>query len=220
MNFSATCRRISGDAEARYLLRLDLDPRDVAVVPDPHLPESQLLQERLRFVETPEDIGLDPGAVGDARREAGERRLVPGRQAHPAGDLPDLLLGEAGLAQRAPHAERRRGPAARPVVVQIVDIRAVGHPADAVLPADGDELAEELRLAEEASLGGVGREGLVLEFVGVDPDDGEPQLAGGFHGLGTSDAGYVSDEARTHRARSPRTSAATAARSVLSTPPE
>jgi len=172
-----------GRASASYQRAFDLDPRDLPVVADPHLSESQLLQEPFRFVETPENIGLDPGAVRNAGGKAGERRLIPGRESHPTRYFADIFLGKAGFAQRAPDPELRGGAFARPVVVQIVDVCAVGHPVDAVFPADLDKPAEQLSLAEETSVGGVGREVFVFELVGLYADHVDAQFGGCFQGI-------------------------------------
>src|SRR5438045_1384756 len=69
-------------AQKRLELALaDLDPGDLAVIPDAEFPQAQRAQGHLARGELLEAFGGDLGAVRDARREARLLRLVPGGQA-------------------------------------------------------------------------------------------------------------------------------------------
>ena len=82
---------------------------DRVVVADADLPEAQIVaQEILGGVQPLQEFRGDARAVGEARRQAGQGGLVPGRQAELFGQVPDLGFGQPDFQQRA---RGRRTPA-------------------------------------------------------------------------------------------------------------
>src|SRR5207249_5295242 len=88
--------------EPRYLLRLDLYSRHVAVVAHAHLQKSQQLDRLLGRLDPSQRGDRDLGAMRDARRQARERRLVPVGESKLTRGRADVGLGQAGLEQRKP----------------------------------------------------------------------------------------------------------------------
>src|SRR5262249_55128460 len=73
------------------------DAGDLAVIPDPNLPEPLGPEDRLGALDPRQDRAVDPRAERDPRREAGALGLVPGAESQMAADVADVLLGDAGL---------------------------------------------------------------------------------------------------------------------------
>src|SRR5205823_11380063 len=107
--------------EARDLLDGDLEPRQPLVVAHAELAEAEGADELLGGVDLAELLGRDPVAVLEARRQAGERRLVPRRQAERAREIADLALGEAGVDQGRAHLVLGGRLHAGAMVAEIVD---------------------------------------------------------------------------------------------------
>src|SRR5581483_8830304 len=85
---------------AAELVRLQLEARHRLVEAHPQLAETERVERLLEAVDPLEALGRDLGAVGKARRETGELRLVPGRKAERARQLAHLGLGQPRLDQR------------------------------------------------------------------------------------------------------------------------
>ena len=134
---------------------VELEARDVAVVADAQLAEAERAQAVLEGVDAAEALGGDLGAVGEARRQAGELRLVPGRQPELARQRAHVGLGEAGLDQRVARAALVGGGQAGAVIAEIVEVGAeqdLGE-AERVGARAGD--LEQLGLAVVAAVGRV-----------------------------------------------------------------
>src|SRR5207237_6379174 len=111
--------------EARDVLDGKLEAGQPVVVPDAELPEPEPPHERLRRVDPAELLGGDRIAVLEARRQAGEGRLVPGRQPKLPGERADLLFPELRLDQGRPHPPLPGRLHAGPVVAEVVDVGPV-----------------------------------------------------------------------------------------------
>ena len=156
--------------EPRHLVVRDLQPREPLVVTHAELPKAERAHEGLGGVDAPQLLRRDGVAVLEARGQAGERGLVPRRQSERARELADLLLGEPGVDHRRAHAALLRGLHARPVVAEIVDVRAVHQRTAAFALGDRRELSEQLLFAEEAAVGGILRVLRVGQLRGADDD--------------------------------------------------
>src|SRR6266571_9172042 len=159
--------------EERHLLTRDLEARQPVVVAHPELAESEGADELLGRVHLPELLRGDRVAVLEARREARERGFVPGRQPERLRQLADLRLPELRLDHRRADAHLACGPHSRPVIAEVVHVGAVDQRGTPLAQGDGPEPREELLLAEEAALRGIGRVRRVGELLG--PDDHMPQ---------------------------------------------
>src|SRR5712692_4501825 len=141
--------------QARDLLDGDLEPRQPLVVTHAELAEAERADELLGRVDLAQLVRRDPIAVLEARREAGERGLVPRRQPELAGEVTDLALREPGVDQRRPHTVLDGRFHAGAMIAEVVDVGAVDQRADPLVLGDRPELVEQLVLAEEAPVGAV-----------------------------------------------------------------
>ena len=58
--------------------RIDLDPRQLVMMPHPHLPNAQIANGLFGAINLRQGLARDRPAIGDARRQAGHGGLVPG----------------------------------------------------------------------------------------------------------------------------------------------
>src|SRR3989442_6937726 len=112
--------------QARDLARLDLYPCYVAVMANAHLLEPEGFDRGLGRFDLTQRCDRDLGAVRDARRETGERGLVPVGQSELACRRANLRLAQAGLEQREANAAADGGAMTGPVVVRVVGGGPVG----------------------------------------------------------------------------------------------
>ncbi len=145
----------------------------------------------------------DRRAVGDAAGEARIGRLVPRGEAELLRQGPDVLLGEAGQDERADDAPLLGGPAAGPVIGEVVDVGRVVDDVDPEGPGQLGDPVEELALAVVAAVGRIGREGRAGELVGLDEDLPDAELAGRRAGPSASPRACRSARRRSRRRRSP-----------------
>ena len=160
-----------------------LDPGQALVVADAELAEALLAEKRLGGVHLAELLGRDAIAVLEARGQAREGGLVPVGQAERAADLPHLALPQLGLDERRPDPAGLRRLHARPVVAQVVHDGAVDDRHAAVLAGHRVEPGEELVLAEEAAVGGIGRVLGSLELLRLHDHVGKAEMRGEAAGL-------------------------------------
>src|SRR5450432_213170 len=66
--------------DPRHALGLHLQTRDGAVVAHPQLPKTELPQAILELIHLAQPFRRDLGPIGEARRQTGQLRLVPGGQ--------------------------------------------------------------------------------------------------------------------------------------------
>src|SRR5437773_2649010 len=110
--------------EPRHLVAADLQSRQPVVVAHAELAEAERPHEGLGGVDLAQLLRGDAVAVLESRRQARERGLVPGRQPERAREIADLLLGQAGLDHRGADAALPGRLHARPVVAEVVHVRA------------------------------------------------------------------------------------------------
>src|SRR5262245_29790053 len=84
----------------REITRLNFDPRNLSMMPDAHLTYSETLQKSLSAIDLSQSMQSDRGPMRDARREAGQSRFVPGRQAECTRQFPHLDLSQVCIDQR------------------------------------------------------------------------------------------------------------------------
>ena len=144
----------------RQILGQHLQASDRVVVAHAELAQAQAAHEALGLVQHAQLGGGHLLAVGDPRGEAGERGLVPVRQAQPLRQRADLGLAQAGVDQRAAHLEIGRRAMAWPVRSNIVGHCAVDDRMEAVLAGQRLQLGEQHFLAVVAAIGRVDRVGL------------------------------------------------------------
>ncbi len=138
------------------------------MVSDPEDAEAEASHERLRSVHLAELLRRNGGAVRKARRQAGHRRLVPGRESDGPRELADLGLPEARVDEGSLDTPLPRGEHPRPVISQIVHRRTVDEVAKPLGSGDRTEAGEELLLAEEAAVRRVGGVGGVVQLARLD----------------------------------------------------
>ena len=132
------------------------------------LPEAQRAQPVLEPVDAAQALGRDLGAVGEARRQAGELRLVPGRQPQRARQRAHVGLGQAGVDHRVARAALVGGGQAGAVIAEIVEVGAEQDLAQAQRVGARARDLQQLGLAVVAAVGGVLREARALELVRLD----------------------------------------------------
>src|SRR5213594_3495781 len=138
-----------------HLVAADLQSRQPVVVAHAELAEAERPHEGLGGVDLAQLLRGDAIAVLEARRQARERGLVPGRQPERAREIADLLLGQAGLDHRGADAALPGRLHARPVVAEVVHVRAVHEGPARLALGDRRQVREQLLLAEEAPVGAV-----------------------------------------------------------------
>src|SRR5439155_1360294 len=128
-------------------------------------------------------------AAHSASRTAGGRfnatnsltrsRGKPARRAGCRGGSP---AGRARFGEGGADAGRQPRGVPRAMLAQIVRVGAVAYHGEAPGPRLGDQPAPQLRLTEEAAVGGVGEVARVVELVRVELDEGDIEALG--HGAG------------------------------------
>ena len=104
-----------------------LHPAQRAVVADAEHAVAESLHRELRAVDLRQDLGVDRGAVRNARSETGGRRLLGARDAERTGELAHLLLADSGVDQRMDDRVLGGGSQAGPPVAEVVGVRAGEH---------------------------------------------------------------------------------------------
>jgi hypothetical protein len=169
------CRRFDQPGQA---VERHFDPGDGAVMAHAQLFQAELAQETLALPDLVQHAGVNRRAVGDARRKAGHRRLIPVRHAEAPGGLANLGLRQSRLLQRGAHAALPRRDRAGPVVASVVHVRAVDDCGDVLARGDLLQFVEERRLAEVAAVRGIRGVVRIGQFVGVRGKDGNVQFLG------------------------------------------
>ena len=169
--------RPGGDAPHARSCDGHLDPGGALVVTDPDRREAPARRSAASARSTlRQHCHRDLGAVGQARGQAGRSRLVPRPQAEPAGPVPHVGLGEAGLDQREHRRALAGGPLPRPVVAEVVHVDAErdGSP----VAAQRLERVHQRRLAVVAALTVVDAVRGPLHLVGGHGRPAQPPLGG------------------------------------------
>ena len=112
--------------------------------------------------------GGDARAIGKARGEAGERRLVGGGEPHFPRECAYFGLRKTRLVERADDAEFPDRAAAGAVITIVVEVRSLEHCGQAIRARKGEESAEQFPLAVVAPVGRVFRESGDVQLVRVD----------------------------------------------------
>ena len=97
---------------------------------------------------------------------------------HVSRERPDLLLGEAGLDQGAPHSVPFGGVQTGTKVALVVHVCSVGHPLVPVFGGEAFQVRVQLVFAEEAAVRVVGLVVRSLDLVGLDDAMVQPQSLG------------------------------------------
>ena len=111
LHLAQRAERTSGSTRRCDLRRRHLDARDRVVKADAALAKAEAVQRPLRSRHLAQRVQRDSRAVGEARRQARARRLVPRRQAELAAERADLRLRQLRLRQRVVDAASPRPPA-------------------------------------------------------------------------------------------------------------
>jgi len=89
----------------------------------------------------------------------------------------DLILGQARFLEGAPDPFLGTGPRAGTVVSQVIEVRSIEDPGDALLGGELLHPFEQFRLAVIAAVRGVLPVGWIVELPGLDDPDHIPDLA-------------------------------------------
>jgi len=110
---------------ARQLVAADFQPRNGVVMPYTADAKAEATENALGAFDHAQLHRGDFGMVGDPRRQAGGRRLIPGGQTGVPRQVSDVDLGQACFVERTAHAEFARRLAPWPVVTAIVRVAAI-----------------------------------------------------------------------------------------------
>ena len=153
-------------------VRGQLEAAELAEVADAELVEPERLHRSLGAVDLQQDVRRDRGAVGDARGEAGARRLACAGHAERLGKLAHAGLGE--LDQRMHDAVLACRLQAGSPVAEVVGVRPGEHGGVAALGGDPLERVVQLGLAVVAAVPAVRAVALAVHLVGRDRLVGDP----------------------------------------------
>jgi len=143
------------------------------VVADAHLAEAHLPQRLLGRLHLSQSSRRHGDAVRETGGEAGRCRLIPGGEPHLPGPAADFPFGDSRLEQRGADAVLPGRHRAGPMVTHVVRIGAVEHRAQPPLSGHRPEAVPQLRLAEVAPVGGVGRVPGIGELFGIHLEPGD-----------------------------------------------
>ena len=149
-----------------------------------------------------------PYGIRDDRHGDDGWRQVDSPRARP---LTNVGLGEREHGQRRGHAVLAGGCRARPIVVDVVGVRAIDDRIDPAFARDGTETRPELGLAEVATVGRVRGVSWIVQLVRIDFDNSEADLRRDGSGAlplivrirraPTDDTDHAIDSERFHRNR-------------------
>ncbi len=160
---------LRGSERAHHPRLVELQAHEIAVVARADDAVAAGAEPLLGGADAAELLGDDGQPVGDARREAGARRLrgeigealVAEQRAH-------VVLGEARVAERREDGALARGALPGTEVARVVGDLAVGDGLETALGADRLQHVEELGLAVVAARGVVHRVERVLDLLRRD----------------------------------------------------
>ena len=135
-----------------HLHARNLNSRQLAVMPHPHLPKPKLMQRGLRGLHLPQRLGCHRPPIFDPRREARRRRLV-GQRERPASraSCTNLRLPQPRRHQRRQRMVQRRRPLPRPEVAFIIEVPPIRNLRKAPRRAQLHHARKQLILAVEAA---------------------------------------------------------------------
>src|SRR5690606_36915040 len=162
---------------ALQVLRDQLEPCDVTMMPDAELAEAESAQVVLRALHHGQALTRDGEPVRQARGETRRCRLVPGRETERMREHADVLLRESCLLDWRANAVLERGLCTGPVVARVVGVRAIDNRSNAVFIRDRAQPPPQLALAEVAAVRRVRRIARVVQLVRVDLDVRNAEVA-------------------------------------------
>src|SRR5262249_56387163 len=109
--------------------------------------EAELAQDALGRFDGPELRLRDLRVIGNTRRQARRRGLVPRLESGAACELANLRFRQAGFVERTHDAELARRLASGPVVAAVVGVAAVGNGVEAAVARNRRQMRIELVLA-------------------------------------------------------------------------
>src|SRR5215831_1906148 len=139
------------------ILWLDFNSSGSAMMTDAHLTDAQCLQKCLGAIDLRQRLERNRCAVRNARREAGERRLVPGRQTKTARQFPDFDLVQTGVYQRRDYPTFDGRRAAWAAIAQVIKVEPIENCFNAKARRKLTDARIHFRLAEIASVRSVGQ---------------------------------------------------------------
>src|SRR5262245_23748552 len=152
------------------------------VMTHPAYSKAQRSKDLLSPFDCAQLLAGDFGMVGNARRQACRRGLVPRAQAGAARQLTNFRLGQAGFVEGTPHAKLARRLSARPIVATVVGIAAVGHHRKRAIGCNTGQRCVELVLAVVTAIGGVRLVLRAIELGRVNDLVAQTGLAGNGYG--------------------------------------
>ena len=157
-------------------VRFGFDPGEVIVQTDAQLAKPHASQLILGFFDHGQLFRADRFAVNEARSQAGVRRFVPGGEPHFTGERPDLLLAEAGIAERAEDAELADRFQTGAVVAEIVHVGAFRNEGNAQLFCFFQKARKEGFFAQITAVGRIGSNPADRQHIDRNDDMPDPVL--------------------------------------------
>src|SRR5713226_7730242 len=157
-----------GGQRARHFFTCDFDARELVVQAHAELLKAEMAEGGFAALDEAETLGGDFGAVGHARRETRGGGPVPGGEPGAMRKMANFGFAQAGVEEGREHAMFFGGAMAGAEVEGVVGVDAIGGGGETALLGEGVEDGEELVLAEEAAVGGVGAVRGIFHFAGFD----------------------------------------------------
>jgi hypothetical protein len=173
---------------------------------------SQRPHDLLSAIDHPQPLRRHFLPVSDATRKAGRCRLIRHGQIPGSRERPNLCLRNPAFGKRASHAMLRRRRQPRPIVAQIISVRAAGDYRHTQPFRQSFQTRVKLRLAMKAAVRRIGRIRRVRQLMQFNP------LVP--NACSSSPSAKLSLNPVTAIASSPSASCAAFATTALSTPPE
>ena len=130
--------------------------------------DPRIVHGALGGVDLAQQLERDRRTVGETRRQARERGLLPHLEPHPFRKRPHVGFREAALRKRTAHAEFGGGFAPGPVVGRVVEVESVDDRCCAPFARDRGERPVQFFLTVIAAIRRIRCVVRVVDFVGLD----------------------------------------------------
>ena len=157
----------------------DFDPCQIALMKsDAALRQTKLAEQILGGFDAGGALGRHGHSRSDPARQARRRGLLGDRQPPLSRKFADGRFAETEFLERMPHAVLGRGDESRPIIAEIVQIRAAANHIKPQIDPQGDDSIVQLALAMVTAATVIANVVRIGKFIRADDDVPDADLLG------------------------------------------